>query len=809
MLSIATLKSRWTSFAGTFVAVFLGVAILSMTGLVLMSAQPEIPERYAGTQVYAQSAAVGQEDGTFTDTKPWSPERTAELVKAFEAIPGVQKAVPDRNFYAQAVIDGKPVGDQDSGNPQGHSWSSAALAPYSISEGNPPSKQDDVVVEKSLGVSPGSKISLLTGDGPKDFTVTGTVDAPGFYVTDATAAKLASGVRIIGLVTAPDADLAAVESAAKAAQGTDGRVLAGAARTGLELKGDERVRWIGQQILVAMGSLGGFVSIFVVASTFAFSVVQRRRELGLLRTIGATPKQVKRMMFGEAIAIGVVAGIAGMILGTAMAPLLGNLLVSAGLQPANFAVKTQAAPLLGSFVAGLAVAVAGVWAAGRRASQIRPLEALREAAVDKKPMTRARWIAGGAVSGIGALLLLVTMLSSSEDMITNALYSAMALIVGMTLLAPVIIPPVVRTFTLPLARRDGAVGMLVREGSLAAVRRTASTAAPVLVTVGLAVLIAGMFETRASGYALDEAVSTRADSVVVPQGTPGLSAAAVQAIPGTSLLPTELYGPEASHFGAIGVTPEEFTKARSRLTVLSGSLDDLKGSESVVLNESTAKRLNVQTGQSTPLTFEDGKTVDLKVVAVITDNSAATQALLPRQTVREHDPSALTSAVYIVGSAPSQIGAELGAEVMDMATYAAAVDAEEDRLVRIFIIMLIGMSLGYTALAIANTLMMATADRKRDFAVLRLTGATNRQVLKTVAAESVLVVGIGTLLGLTVAVIALFGIKTGLSQQLGTTVSMTMPWGVIFSVVTICLLLALIASVLPARLALQAAREAR
>jgi putative ABC transport system permease protein len=809
MLSIATLKSRWTSFAGTFIAVFLGVAILSMTGLVLMSAQPEIPARYAGAQVYAQSAAVGQEDGTFTDTKPWSPERTKELVGAFEAIPGVKKAVPDRNFYAQAVIGGKPVGDQDSGNPQGHSWSSAALAPYSLSGGNPPSRSNDVVVEKSLGVSPGSTISLLTGDGPKDFTVTGTVDAPGFYVTDETAVKLAGGVRIIGLITEPGADTASVESAAKSALGTDGRVLAGAARTGLELKGDERVRWIGQQILVAMGSLGGFVSIFVVASTFAFSVVQRRRELGLLRTIGATPKQVKRMMLGEAVVIGVVAGAAGTVLGTIMAPLLGNLLVTAGLQPANFTVKTQVVPLLGSFLAGLVVAVAGVWSAGRRASQIRPLEALREAAVDKKPMTKARWIAGAAVSGIGVLLLLVAMMSSSEDMITNALYSAMALIVGMTLLAPVIIPPVVRTLTMPLARRNGAIGMLVREGSLAAVRRTASTAAPVLVTVGLAVLISGMFETRASGYALDEAVSTRADAVVVPQGTPGLSAAAVRAIPGTSLLPTQLYGPEASHFGAIGVTPEEFSKARSRLTVLSGSLEDLKGGESVVLNQSTAKQLNVQTGQSTPLTFEDGKTVNLKVVAVITDNSAATQALLPRQTVREHDPSALTSAVYLVGSVPSQIQAGLGAQVMDKATYAAAVDAEEDRLVRIFIVMLIGMSLGYTALAIANTLMMATADRKRDFAVLRLSGATNRQVLKMVASESVLVVGIGTLMGMAVAVVALFGIKTGLSQQLGTTVSMTMPWGVIFSVVTVCLLLALAASVLPARLALQAAKGAR
>ncbi|WP_424184941.1 FtsX-like permease family protein [Actinokineospora sp. G85] len=805
MLSLATLKNRWTTFTGTFAAVFLGVAILSMTGLVLLSAQPEIPARYAGTPVFAQSAAVGQEDGTFTDTKPWSPERTDQLVTAFEAIPGVASAIADRDFYAQPVVDGKPAGDQDTGNPQGHSWSSAALAPHPLVSGTAPTRADDVVVERSLGARIGSKLTLLTGDGPREYTVTGVVDAAGFYVTDAAAEELASGVRIIGLVTEPGADLAAVESAARSALGPDGRVLSGAARTGLELKGDERVRWIGQQILVAMGSLGGFVSIFVVASTFAFSVVQRRRELGLLRAVGATPKQVRRMMIGEALAIGVLAGIAGAALGAFLAPLLGDLLVSAGLQPKTFEVRIQAAPVAGAFFAGLIVALAGVWVAGRRASRIPPLAALREAAVDKKPMTRARWVSGGVFTGLGLLLVLLAAVSSAADMINNVLYAAMALIVGVTLLAPVVIPPIIRVLSLPLNRQTGAIGQLVREGALTSVRRTASTAAPVLVTVGLAVLIAGMFETRASGYALDEAVSTRADAVVAPLGTPGLSAAAVQAIPGTSLLPTQLYGAGSTHYQALGVTPDEFAKAHSKLTVLSGSLEDLRGDDTMVLNESTAKRLNAQTGSTTPLTFEDGETVHLKVVAVITDNSAATQVLLPRPTVRTHDPSALTTAVYVVGPAPTQITAPLGAEVLDKTTYTAGVDAEEDRLVRIFIVLLIGLSLGYTALAIANTLMMATADRTRDFAVLRMSGATARQVLTMVAAESALVVAIGTLLGLAIAVTALFGIKTGLSQQLNTTVATTIPWDVASSVVGICLSLALIASVLPARLALRTA----
>ncbi|MER7584801.1 FtsX-like permease family protein [Kitasatospora sp. NPDC097691] len=113
------------------------------------------------------------------------------------------------------------------------------------------------------------------------------------------------------------------------------------------------------------------------------------------------------------------------------------------------------------------------------------------------------------------------------------------------------------------------------------------------------------------------------------------------------------------------------------------------------------------------------------------------------------------------------------------------------------------MSLGYTCLAIANTLLMATAERAADFAVLRLSGATRRQVLWVVAAESALAVGIGTALGLAVAPVTLLGLRSGLSAQLGTRVGLDLPWSAVALTVGVCLAIALTAGLLPARLALR------
>jgi putative ABC transport system permease protein len=112
------------------------------------------------------------------------------------------------------------------------------------------------------------------------------------------------------------------------------------------------------------------------------------------------------------------------------------------------------------------------------------------------------------------------------------------------------------------------------------------------------------------------------------------------------------------------------------------------------------------------------------------------------------------------------------------------------------------MSVGYTAIAIANTLMMATTSRRREFATLRLTGASVGQVLRVVALEAVIVVGVGVLLGLAAAFTALAGVVSGLRDYIPDT-PMVFPLPVLAAVVGVCLLLALAASLVSARYVLR------
>jgi putative ABC transport system permease protein len=792
--ALAAVRERRTAFAGSFVALCLGVAILCASALILLSGGSGVPGRYAASPVLVQAPKGTAAGTTFLERAPWSPERTERLTRALAALPGVRQAVADRSFPAQAVReDGRPADEQQAGERRGHAWPGAALAPYPLKTGRPPGNAQEVVIPSELGIRAGERISLLTAAGPEPHTVSGTAEGPGYYVTDSRAVTLSGGVRVIGLLLDEGAEPATVAAAATRAVGTAGTVLTGDAREALAPAQDEKTRWIGAQVLAAMAALSGFVTVFVVSSTFAFGVSGRRRELGLLRTLGATPKQLRRMLYAEALCVGAAGAAAGSALGAVLAPALGALLVDTGFQPEGFEVHLALWIPAAAWAAGVGIAFAGVWAAARRAARIAPLEALREAAVDDRPLSRGRLLSGIGCTALGCAAAVATASADPTDMITLALGTAVGLITGVTLLTPALLPPLVRLVTWPLARRGGATALLVREGVRTAVRRTASTVAPVLATLGFVVLITGNTQTSAHSYRTEEAVSVRAEAAVVPAGTPGLSDAAVARVEGAALLPTTLHtatGP----ITAAGVDPGPFAAVHPRLKVVSGSLAALDAPGTIAVTESVRDAL------AAGVTYEDGRTARPRVVAVLSDRSAPYQALLSRTAVREHDPSALTEALYRTG--PKVERAEF--REVSPAAFAGRADAEEDRLVQVFTLLLVAMSAGYTGIAIANTLLMATADRLGDFRVLRLSGASPRQVLGTVAGETVFVVALGALLGGLVALPSLLGIRAGLSGTLGVPVELVIPWTPVLAAVGGCLLLALAASVLPARAALRA-----
>ncbi len=142
------------------------------------------------------------------------------------------------------------------------------------------------------------------------------------FYTDAQAARLSP----ISVQSAVDADAAVVR---KAVRGEGVEVLTGDARRRADpdLDRDREAITAMTALFGTAGGVSAFVSVFVVASTFAFTVAQRRREFGLLRTAGATPGQIRRIVFTEALVVGVIASIAGCLLGSYGAPRLASWLV--------------------------------------------------------------------------------------------------------------------------------------------------------------------------------------------------------------------------------------------------------------------------------------------------------------------------------------------------------------------------------------------------------------------------------------------------------------------------------------------------
>jgi putative ABC transport system permease protein len=785
MIALATLRHRWAAFVGSFVALALGVAVLAATLVVFVSAQPAVPDRLAAAAVVVRAPAAGPDEDPFEEYVPWPAERASDLARRLADIPGVAAAVPDRSFYAQPVRGEQPLGEPTDADPLGHAWSTTALAPFRLTEGAPPAGPGEVALGTRYGFAPGSDVTLLTATGPSTWRVTGTVDGPGVYLADAVAATYAPGVTAIGLVLEPGTDAAAVAAAARIVAGTDGTVLTGSALTALEPEADARTRWIGTQLLTVTVLLAAFATVFVMASTSALAAYQRRREVGLLRAVGATPRQIRRMLLGEALGVAVVAAVAGAGLGTLLAPVLGDLLVRAGMEPAGFTPRPSVLPIAAAMVGGVVVALLGAASAARRAARVRPLDALREAAVDRRLVSRTRWTLGGLALGGGVALAVLTPVVDADAAITTALFSAMALIAGSAAWAPAWIPPVMRVLAAPLGWGAGATGLLVRESAVAAVRRTAATVAPVLLTVGFATLVFGLVATASPAFGTADARASGAVAVVAPvDGTPGLTDAAVATV--RSAEPPVLF---SSAFVAVAGRPPVAV--------------DVAGTDAagLVTAASVAAANGWRTGAPATLVMASGERVSYPVTAVRPDAELPSPVVLPRAVVRAHDRSALTPHVFAAERPSWPSSAPVGARVEDPLAFSS--DDEEDRLVWLFALVMIALSAGYTGIAVANTIVMATGDRRADFAALRRAGATARQVVRAVTAETGLVVLVGVALGLAVALPALLGIRAALAESMGGPVALVLPWEALGPVVATCAGLALVAATAATRATLR------
>jgi putative ABC transport system permease protein len=802
-LAFASVRTRWAAFAGTFAALALGVAVIATMTLVLTAASAgnahQRPERFAGVHYVIQvdpNLQVRDRYGSVDSVPlPAQPDVPAAVIAR---LPG---AIPDRSFYAQ--VEGVSATEAALG----HGWSSAAFGPYVLTSGHAPRSDDQIVVAGTAAV--GSRVAVATAAGSRTYTIAGTVgprtgEQPVFF-TDAEAARLSPGVDALVTNDAATADRAA------ALPGAHLRVLTGADRHEADPGAvQDATELTGLTSFLGVAALiSAFVAVTVTASAFGLSVAQRRRDLALLRATGATPGQVMRMICAEAALVGAGGGAVGCLLGLVGAPWLAGWIVRQGLAPSWFTVyltPASAVALVVAFLAGVAVAVLSVLVAAVRAGRIGPTEALRESAVEPKRIGRARRLGGLAAlfCGVAALAAVAVLFpSAASDQKTEA-EIVILLIGGSALLSPFLLRPLTRPFG------RGAAGMLLRANIRAGARRSAAVIVPVLITAGLTACILGASDTaNAAASAGEHQQAAAANFVVLPAGTPGLTAALLDRIDGISgvaatavtdasvladqpqVTSLHLEAPFPIPYAAIGI---DRPSAALNLKVIAGSLAGLDD-HTIAVDSSWNKRV----GDTMSLWRPDGTPVTLRVIAVIAsglsgpslvvDAGNAGPAMADRAYVKTDSAAA---AAALLAAARAQ-----HARVVPVSGWTATVVSQQSEQNQVGLELLLGIAIAYSVIGIAGTFLMAVSGRRSELALLHKTGAIRRQIVWFVAAEALVLTLIAIALSAVVSTVFLGGLYLALAGQVGS-VPVVFPWPLVGSVLAGCVVVATVASTGPA-----------
>ncbi|SFO11304.1 putative ABC transport system permease protein [Pseudonocardia ammonioxydans] len=781
MIAWGNLRTRWRELVATVLAVAVGVGLLGAVLLAADAARPPVQDRFAATSALAVPPAVAESRTPRTDgLVPWPAGEADALAARLRATPGVTAAVPDRSFPAVPMPGGRPFGVPED-REGGHGFASLALGGYRVVAGEAPRRPGEAVVGAALGLMPGATVPVLFADAVRPVRVTGVTDGPGVYLTDTEAARYAPGVRTIGV-------LGAVPPAP-----TGVTLLSGDDRGAVEPVQDSRVRHRGTQLLAALGLLTGVTTAVVVSAALSTVVAGRRRELGLLRTVGATPGQVRRTVLGEAALTGAAGAVLGTALAVGLAPALYRALVAVeAAQPVD-GVPPVPGPLLTAGAAGVLLALGGGLAASRTAARATPLDVV----VDRggaRTTSRPRLVSGVVTLLVGAGLATATAVADGDGRIGLALTTGAVLVVAAALLAPVVIgglagagaarrcragagagagvDAVARARAGAATRirvgagarspgryrtpfRAGVTATLVRAEAAAAPARAAAVTAPAVVAVGFAVLIGGLVDTMAAAYPA-ERTAVLAGSVAVEQdGAPGLPDAAVRAlaVPGARTpLPTVLVLP-----GSAGPTAVDAVGTADPGLVRPGE---------VVLAAPVATALGVTAGDTVPARFADGTTVPLRVTATPPPDERRGDVVVDRAQVRTHDPAALTDTAFLpVGAVPDPLPP--GAVARDAQAYALADYAVDARLTTALAGLLVAVSAGYGGIAVAGGITADARSRRTDRAALVAAGATRARLAATAAAEATLAALLGAVLGLVVTLPPLAAVASGLARATG------------------------------------------
>jgi putative ABC transport system permease protein len=831
--TIKSLLARKLRLLLTALAVVLGVGFTAGTFILTDTALASFDDLFG--QAYSNVDVVVQAQQAFTPTgggggggggQELNPVPESLLPKV-QAVPGVRFAEGSVQAFAQIIDPATGKSITTGGAPTiGSSWS-ANLSAFTLVEGAAPVGPHQVVIDAGTAADHhlvvGQQVRIGTFAGTDAYTISGVVRfgssnsllGASFAIFDLpTAQRLFDREGTFDFIYVQGDGSATPEQLAERISGvipSGYQAITGA--TAASEQQDQVNEGLGflRTGLLVFGFVALFVGAFIIFNTFNIVVTQRSRELALFRALGARRRQVMTSVLVEAAVVGLVASIVGVLVGMVLAIGLKALVGAIGLKLPPTALVVEARTIVVSLILGTGITIVAAISPARRASRLAPIEALRESTAPSSSIRR-RVIIGSLVTlgGIGALAAGLFGGVSNAGIVVGL--GAGLTFVGVAMLSPLVARPIASILGRPFRRSIS--GKLGGENANRNPRRTASTAAALMIGLGLVAFVAVFAASlKASVTAvLDRTI--RSDLMLTASQFSPFSpqlAKDLASDPNFSAVSVLRQSAEAkvgsSTTFPVGIDPATITDV-ANIEMDAGSITHLSGSDTVAVSRTEADSKGFTVGETLQMEFARTGTQTLTVVGIFEPNAFLNDYAVSLDTYDANVAQQLDSVVFLkYAPGVDQAAARAGVETLVDRDYPSVdVDDQEqtkqayvmqvDQIFAIVYVLLI-LSVFISAFGIVNTLGLSIYERIRELGLLRAVGMSKRQVKRMVRVEAVIIAVLGALLGLVVGILFGWALQRALSD-VGID-QLAIPVGQLVLMLIVAALIGVIAAILPAR----------
>jgi putative ABC transport system permease protein len=782
-LSFRNLRARVQRTLLTAVGIVLGVGIVFgvLTLSNTMSATfEELFTRAYGSADLTVTAAGGS--GGFE-------QKVVEEVRGYE---GVESAAPRYSLSSSLILDK----EQKNGLPEVRSMrlfgvepQSAKLATgFELTDGHFPRSGTELTLDggsaKRSGLRIGDRITVGTPEGPKELRLVGLLRIPGGSF----------GGLAFGMAPLPFAQNAfdkqgqisgiAVEAAEGVSVSDLGKRLDRRLGEGLQAERSEsRTQKISGQLqgfkiaLLFFAGTSLFVGAFLVFNALSMTILERTRELGMLRALGSTRAMIARSVIVEAMLLGVIGSLLGVLFGYGMARGLVYLFGRAFLFEITSLILSPFA-FVSAIVVGIAVTVVAALYPAMKAGRVSPVEAMRARSAGataesghSRVVSLLAPVLGLALAGAGMpwIYYLAKNLSASLGGLVYAsgIAAIIAAFLGISLVIPILVRPLAALFSPVLRLLFGVEGRMAAANATRNRGRTALTASALMVGISLVVAFSALGGSLLGSIRDYLDGSLGSDYVVQPtqqNADAGFSAELPEKIgrvqgveKTTSIVSTfrqdgkkmdAVFGVDQNYPGIFRVNyaaggPDAFSKLKQGDAIIGKQLArDRKlgvGSRIKLLGPEGKKKYRIEGILKNDI-IGGGMGIYLSQEILASDFNETQSEFLAIKARSGSNREALAHRIEAVLEDYPQFTLYSNAE------WKAQIESDFNRQY-VFFYAIMGVSVAVSAFGVVNTLSMSVFERTREIGILRAVGTTRLQIARLIIDEGIVISLIGCLIG--------------------------------------------------------------